>query len=610
MTENKIEKGGVLGYTIGHERNGYKIPDYVYGSEMHRVVKVLTIGAGVSGILMAWRIQTQCKNVELTILEKNGDIGGTWLENRYPGCACDVPSLAYQYAFALNAEWPKYLSESGDIYAYLLRVVKHFELRKYMSFDRQVVRCEWKEEDGEWQITSRDTKTDETFMDQCHILLGAQGVLNSWKWPTDVQNLDRFKGKLVHTARWPTSYQAEQWKQNRIAIIGSGASSIQTVPTMQPHAKHLHVYVRTPVWFTTIADNDGNNFPYTDEQISERRANHKKLVGDAHYIESQINTAAGLKAFMTNSLEAKLSRQLFSGRMKERIKDPELLRQMLPSFTPGCRRVTPGNPYQDAVQKENVTMHFCPVTALTETGVVGADGVETEVDTVVCATGFDVSYVPRFPIIGHNGLDLREKWKVLPEGYLGLAVPDMPNYFMFIGPTWPVENGSVMGPLFTVSNYVVQWIKKMQAEHIHSFAPKQSVTDLFNEHAQTWIKGTCWEEDCRSWYKNNETGRVNAVWPGSSLHYCDVIKVPRYEDFDIKYTDTHNMWAFLGLGFTPNQLADKGDLAHYISEENHTGGFAECKVEDVEKHILARESLVYGDAAVPLNDFNKATQES
>lgn len=247
-----------------------------------------------------------------------------------------------------------------------------------------------------------------------------------------------------------------------------------------------------------------------------------------------------------------------------------------------------------AIQKPNVDVHFTPVEKIDETGVIGGDGVHREVDTIVCATGFDVSYRPRFPIIGQNGVDLADKWKVCPEGYLGLAIPDFPNFLTFIGPNWPVENGSVMGPLLQVSYYALQLIKKIQSEYICSIAPKQDATDAFNEHCQEWVKHTVWVEDCRSWYvtfplvseiqsgifkaqflitvnryKNNETGRVNAVWPGSSLHYVEAIKTPRYEDFEIEYLGPakKNMWAFLGMGAV-KALVNQEDVSPYLSVEN------------------------------------------
>jgi hypothetical protein len=247
-----------------------------------------------------------------------------------------------------------------------------------------------------------------------------------------------------------------------------------------------------------------------------------------------------------------------------------------------------------AIQESHITLHRCAVTKVTPTSVIGSNGTEVEVDTIICATGFDVSYKPRFSVLGRNGVSLQEKWKTIPEGYLGLAVPDMPNYFTFQGPTFPVSNGSVMGPLQSVGQYIVQVIKKIQRDHLHSVVPKQDVTDAFNEHAQTWIQGTCWAETtCRSWYKNNETGRVNSVWPGSSLHYCEMTSSPRYEDYDIKYMNKQNMWAFMGLGFTKNQMTEGGDLSPYITAEGLEQKFYSFVLgEEEEKRIAARKLKV------------------
>jgi len=291
-----------------------------------------------------------------------------------------------------------------------------------------------------------------------------------------------------------------------------------------------------------------------------------KLVEHAKSIEDQVN---GLWGSFYKGAKAQAEGQAgLKARMAEMMKDERLLKGYEPTFGIGCRRITPGDPYIEAVQKPNVDVHFTEVVKIDETGVIGKDGVHREVDTIVCATGFDVSYRPRFPIVGQDGVDLADKWKVCPEGYLGLGIPGFPNFLTFIGPNWPVENGSVMGPLMYVSYYAMQLIKKIQSEYIASISPKQDVTDAFNEHCQEWVKHTVWVEECRSWYKNNETGRVNAVWPGSSLHYMEAIKVPRYEDFDIEYLGAgkKNMWAFLGMGAV-RALVNKEDVSPYLNPE-------------------------------------------
>ena len=173
---------------------------------------------------------------------------------------------------------------------------------------------------------------------------------------------------------------------------------------------------------------------YTDEERERFRTQPEELVRHAKDIEDQVNGLWG--AFYAGSEAQAEGQKMFRERMGEFIKDKRLLDGFTPRFGVGCRRVTPGDPYMVAIQKENIDVHFTPVVKCTEDGVVGEDGVERKVDTVVCATGFDVSYKPRFPIVGLGGVDLKEKWGTCPEGYLGLMVPDMPNFITFIGPTW------------------------------------------------------------------------------------------------------------------------------------------------------------------------------
>lgn len=175
---------------------------------------------------------------------------------------------------------------------------------------------------------------------------------------------------------------------------------------------------------------------------------------------------------------------MMTKRTREHIKDERLLKGFAPHFGIGCRRVTPGDPYMAAIQKENVDVHFTEAAKITEKGVIGGDGVEREVDTIICATGFDVNYKPKFDLVGQDGVSLAEKWEVTPEGYLSVCVPQFPNMIQIIGPTFPVENGSVMGALLGVSEYTLEWLRKMRRDGIKSWAPRQDITDFFNDHTQ------------------------------------------------------------------------------------------------------------------------------
>lgn len=295
----------------------------------------------------------------------------------------------------------------------------------------------------------------------------------------------------------------------------------------------MDVYIRTPVWFVTMADNDGTNHPYTAEQKAKFAVDKNALAKHAAYYENEIN--GDWRMFFSGSEQQRADREHYTKRMAEHINDERLLKGFTPKWAVGCRRVTPGDPYMKAIQEPNVSVHFTGVAAITEDGLIGDDGIERKVDTIICATGFDISYHPHIPILGQGGLDLQDRFKERPECYLSLAIPDFPNYILFGGPTFPAMNGSAMGPFLALSEYTVQFIKKMQNENIRSFAPRQDITDDFNAHVQEFVKTSVWVDDCRSWYKDSETGKVFAIWPGSSLHFMQTLKNPRYEDYDITY---------------------------------------------------------------------------
>lgn len=282
-----------------------------------------------------------------------------------------------------------------------------------------------------------------------------------------------------------------------------------------------------------MADNNGVNHPYSAEQKAKYASDKKALAEHAAYFENEINN--DWRLFFAGSEKQREEREFYTARMAEHLKDERLLKSFTPSWSIGCRRVTPGDPYVKAIQELNVSVHFTGIPAITETGLIDEEGVERQADTIICATGFDISYHPHFPVIGRGGQSLRDKFGDAPECYLSTTIPGFPNYILFGGPTFPAMNGSAMGPMLACSEYTIQFIKKMQNENIRAFMPRQDVTDAFNAHVQEFVKTSVWVDDCRSWYKNHETGKVFAIWPGSSLHFMQVLANPRYEDYEITY---------------------------------------------------------------------------
>ncbi|KAK9452462.1 steroid monooxygenase [Dipodascopsis uninucleata] len=250
--------------------------------------------------------------------------------------------------------------------------------------------------------------------------------------------------------------------------------------------------------------------------------------------------------------------------MKRKLaKKPELAEKLIPKYAFGCRRLTPGNGYLESLCMDNVTPEFTPIREITEKGIVTADGVLHEVDAIVCATGFDVSFKPRFPVIGRKNLDLGERWKDFPDCYMSMSVSGFPNYFIFLGPNAPVGHGSLVPIIETVADYLLKVIKKLRQQSVKSIEPKAEAIRDFNIHTHEFMKSTAWSSSCSSWFKNGKVnGPVVAMWPGSRMQWFEAISEPRFEDYNYTYI-AGNRFSYLGNGFSKREL-DGADLTWYL----------------------------------------------
>ncbi|KAM5385172.1 hypothetical protein ACJZ2D_001133 [Fusarium nematophilum] len=510
-------------------KSGYHIPFVPIGEPGNRRLKVITIGAGFCGIMLAYNIEKYTPNVEHIIYEKNPEVGGTWYQNRYPMAGCDSPTCTYQFNFAISPDWEEFYSSSQYLRGYINKVVDKLDLKKYMTFNSRVVEACFDDQKGIWELKIEQTLADGTMniiTDDCDLLLGAVGILDRWELPK-IPGLDTFRGRVIHSAdraQWE-EYTQDKWGEENVVVVGSGASSVQAVPGMQPHTKKLDVFVRTPPWFFAQPDSirgetRPQGYKYTAEERAVFRRDHKAML---KHSKANENTLMMLHHLMVKH-----------------------------------------NPLHHQA-REQITKRTPKVV---EDGVIGDDGKKVVCDTIVCATGFDVSYRPPFPLIGLGGVDLRKEWTEIPASYLGVMAPRIPNYLMYLGPNSPVESGSITGELEALVSYTLKVITKMQTNNIKYFVPKQDVSDEFNEHTQSWFKGTVWEEDCNAWYKNRKTGRVDAIWPGSALHYRVALEEPRWEDMEIKYHGP-NRFQLLGYGYSAVDLSTDpdADRSPYLNED-------------------------------------------
>ncbi|KAL2858523.1 flavin-binding monooxygenase [Aspergillus pseudoustus] len=527
-----------------------------------RPLHVVIVGAGPSGIALSIQLKSM-PHVTYQVFEKNADVGGTWFENRYPGAACDVASHAYQYTFAPNPNWSHHFAPAEEIGEYFKTVAARYELYDRIKFNAEVTRAEWDEELGRWAVAIRDSESGASSQTHGDIFINAGGILNAWKWP-EIPGLRAFTGPCLHTASWDPSVDLQG---KRIGVIGSGATGAQLVPQMQKIGQSVTVFVRSPsyilphVGFGIEASSYNEKYSEIQKQGFRDDAIGYKRFRKA--IEQQMNE--NFRASIKGSVAQQEARSWAEKSMREAIISPELQHKLIPDWELGCRRITPGRPYLEAVQELNVEIERSPIDRITESGIHTSDGVIHELDAIVCATGFDTSFRPRYPIIGRNRVDLRDLWGAqTPEAYLGLAVSGFPNYFTVLGPNCPIANGSLIPCIEWSAKYIGQVLQKMQACQIRTVDAKCDMQNFLNEYMQTVHRDLVWSGNCVSWYKERKTGKVTAVWPGSSIHYMEAIEVPRWEDFDIGYCH-RNPFMFLGRG--ESQREAKGeDLTFYLPD--------------------------------------------
>ncbi|KAH7383532.1 hypothetical protein BKA64DRAFT_160741 [Cadophora sp. MPI-SDFR-AT-0126] len=527
-----------------------------------RPLHVVIAGAGPSGIAMAIEMMN-LPHITFEVFEKNPEVGGTWFENKYLGAACDVASHAYQYTFASNHDWSSHFAPAPEIFQYFKGVAERFKIFEHIRLNTRIVSAAFDETTSRWNLCVSNTVDDMQTELQADVFINATGILNKWKWP-DIEGLQNFKGPKLHTANWNTSWD---WEGKCVAVIGSGATGIQVVPKLQPKVKSLEVYVRSPTYILPSVgvgiESSTFNEPYTKEE-KERFRNDKTYYRKFRKaIEQQMNE--NFAASIRNSAAQKESRQWAENMMRDSIKSKELQKKLIPEWELGCRRLTPGKPYLDAVQRENVEIVTSHIDQIVEDGIKTVDGKTHHLDAIVCATGFDTSFTPAFELTGLKNQNLRIMWSQKPaEAYMGLAVSGFPNYWTFLGPNTPIANGSLIPCIEWSAKYIVQALKKMQAEQIKSMNIKKNIQDAFNEYTQAVHKDLVWTGSCRSWYKDNASNKVTAVWPGSSIHFMDVVKSLRCEDYEIEYVN-QNPFMFMGNGISAREHG-KEDLAYYLND--------------------------------------------
>ncbi|KPM39821.1 putative sterigmatocystin biosynthesis monooxygenase stcW [Neonectria ditissima] len=581
----------------------YQVLEEPLGSTRH--IRIVGIGAGMSGINMIRTLKLHLTNYEHVVYEKNPVVGGTWHENRYPGCKCDVPSHNYQFSWRPNPEWTSFFSPAPEIQAYLCRVCEEEDLSSVIRTEHQVERAEWYEERGAWLLKVRNLHNGKVFDDHCDFLLDSCGILNHWKWPT-IPGLSDFKGDLVHSADWPESFSSTD---KTVALLGNGSSGVQILPELQRTAKRLVHFVRHPTWIVPsrlqllaqgpggsilqeIEMNDDETFSTAQiDRFKSDPAFYRKFV---KAIEEVVN--GNFPLTLKDSEFAKVMQQRAKGYMTQALGgNKRLCSALIPEFPLGCRRLTPGVGYLEALQSANVSVVTEPIVRVVSEGLETSNGELIKVDAIVCATGFDVSFRPRFPVIARDE-NLQDRWTShVPKSYMSCAVPGFPNYFSqshpstnhlflayaflaFLGPNAPIGHGSVFTITEHIAKYITRIIRKCQMEGIKSITPSQAAVDQLFEHTQSFMPRTAWSGNCTSWFKNGAMdGPVTGLHPGSRIHFFHMLEGFRGEDWEYTYLKANNRFSYLGNGFSTKEL-DEGNRTWYLDEPDKFSGMGIVKI--------------------------------
>ena len=464
-------------------------------------VRVAIIGSGFSGLGTAIRLK-QAGIDDFMVLERAADLGGTWRDNHYPGCCCDIPSHVYSFSFLLNPAWTRGFAPQWEIRDYLRHAAGRFGVLPYIRFRQEVLEAAWDDDAQRWRIeTSAGSLTAD-------VLVCAAGPLSDPTTP-DIPGLGDFEGKTFHSARWDHDHDLTG---ERVAVIGTGASAIQFVPAIQPQVAKLHVFQRTPPWVV----------PRLDHQIT----------GPEHWLLRWIPFAPALvRAVLYWLMEIrvvgfrkpgvmKVADRLARWHLARQVPDPELRRKLTPGYIMGCKRILISDDYYPSLTHPNVEVVTEGVSEVRGNSLVSRDGTEREVDTIIFGTGFHVLDAPiGTRIRGRDGRTLAEHWRGSMQAYLGTTVAGFPNLFYMLGPNTGLGHNSMVYMIESQINYLIDGLRVTGERGARTFEVRRDVQERFNEELQAAMRGSVWTAgQCQSWYLD-DTGRNTTLWPSWSFRF-------------------------------------------------------------------------------------------
>lgn len=472
------------------------------------------IGAGPGGLALGIFLR-KAGFRNFTIFDREDGVGGTWRINTYPGLACDVKSHLYSYSFDLNANWSRLWSGQPEILEYFENCARRYELEPNLRLHTEIVAAHWDAAATKWRLCTADGDTYEF-----DIVVSAVGLFTRPLLPDLVED-EPFTGTLMHTARWDHSVDLSD---ARVAVLGTGSTASQLIPEVAKVAKKVYSVQRSPTWV----------LPKPDRAYSDREKwvfRHVPFAKKIYRTRLWLRSEANISVIEHGSDKTQEFRDIALRVLEATVPDADLRAKLTPDHPLGCKRLVFATDYLQTLTEPHVEVIASPARSLRARSLVTEDGTELDVDVVLCATGYAAAdYLGQIEVVGEHGTTLRHKWRDGAHAYLGMTVPDFPNFFMLYGPNTNVGSNSVIFILEAQAHYVVRALKYMRRRNKSYVAVRPSTTAAFLAKIDEWMQGTVWLTRCSNYFRA-ANGRVVTQWPRSARAFWAMTRRFRPADY-------------------------------------------------------------------------------
>ncbi|MGH3940365.1 MAG: flavin-containing monooxygenase [Pseudonocardiaceae bacterium] len=477
---------------------------------------VVIIGTGFAGLGMAIRLRNQGMT-DFVVLERAGDVGGTWRDNSYPGCACDVPSHLYSFSFELNPSWSRSFSSRREIWDYLKHCADSYRVRPHIRFNHEVLDASWDHADRRWRVlTSRGELS-------CDVLVSGAGALSEPSIP-DIPGLDSFQGTVFHSARWDHDYDV---RGRRVAVVGTGASAIQFVPRIQPAVASLMLLQRTPPWILPHTDRKNSGIERT---LYRAAPSLQRLVRAGIYWSRELL----VPGFTSTPRLLKAVELVARAQLRRQVPDPVLRARLTPDYILGCKRILLSSDYLPALSKPNVDVVASKLAEAGPNWVRAADGTRREVDAIIFGTGFHVTDMPiASRIRGREGATLAQVWSDGAQAHRGTTVAGFPNLFILVGPNTGLGHSSMIYMIESQLTYALDALRYLRRSGAAAVEVRPQAQAAYNHHMQSRMGRTVWSAGgCASWYLDAQ-GHNTALWPSFSWRFRQATRTFRPGEYTV-----------------------------------------------------------------------------